>query len=254
MGISELALLWRRHWIAVLIVVVIACGLLYRLHKDAPVYMDSAHVTFGVSNKGQANMTPVNEEDLIIMGDADCYHLNGQSGVAAVRKLGGLGSYQISLVNFYNEQYPALNQPEAVLQAESNDPVIAQQTFNAVFKALQQAMAAQQSAHGTAAEFQIYPEIEGGTSGVIPQDGSRLRVLVAILILTLVAMYGVAKGLDAVEYLLHNRRKAQGRARHTILPRQATQLTTGLRAPLQRLGRWQDHTGAAADEQGPAPR
>jgi hypothetical protein len=198
MSIPELARLARRHWIAMLVVLLITGGTAYHFRHTAPLYQDSASVLISPtpSLQGDNGVLPGTLDTLIITAGVMVDWLNSPQGSQQVLQDGGTGSYQFGLVNFYDQEYPQYLQPVATLNTTSYSPAVAERTFTAALSALQQELQARQAAFRVPHNQRILAYVVGGPSGPVELSGYPKRTYGGLALLALIAAYFVARLLD----------------------------------------------------------
>jgi hypothetical protein len=197
MSFSELARLAWRHWIVVIVVLLLTAAVGLDFRHSKPLYQSTGTITFSASLPGQQPTTStVSTDDLIITANVLVNSVMSPSGALQVRKAGGMGDYQLALVNSYNEQYPSYQDPAATLQASSGDPAVAESTFAAALVVIQRNLLARQAAVGTSADALISASLNGGASGPVPQSGYPKRTYAGLGLLAVIAAYCMATALD----------------------------------------------------------
>jgi hypothetical protein len=195
MMLVELARLARRHWIAMVVVCVVTGAVALDFKHTKPVYVDSGSVVFSGPG-GRSHVYSGSTDDLVVMAYITAAAVNSPATALAIQRAGGVADYQFTLFNFYNQQYTLYTQPLATLQTSSNNPAVAQQTFNVVFQAIQRNLREQQSSAGTQSDGYITVSLVGGSSGPVPQIGYPKRTLAGLAFLAIVAAYLLASALD----------------------------------------------------------
>jgi hypothetical protein len=196
MSFPELAWLARRHWIVMIVVLLLTMAVGFNFRHTSPLYQSTGTIYFSASLPGQLSTSTVSGGNLIVTADVIVNSVMSPAGALQVRKAGGTGDYQFGLVNFYNEQYPNYGEPAATLQASSYDPAVAEHTFAAALAVIQQSLQAKQAAVGTAADALISASLVGGSSGPVPQSGYPKRTYAGLGLLAIIAGYSVATALD----------------------------------------------------------
>ncbi|HEY6277306.1 MAG TPA: hypothetical protein VIX86_13355 [Streptosporangiaceae bacterium] len=184
--------LWRAR-AAAAAVLVLAAGAGYAIHTSPTSYTDGATVIFVAPKylntpKKYAWYAP----SLIASGATITQLLASPGSRRVIRAEGGTGTYQIALVNLYNEDYPDYANPIATLTASSTDPAAAHRTFQAAVHLLVRLLAQGQAQNGVPPGRRIYAQVTGDT-GTLSQAGSAKRVYGGLLLLALV-MAGLARG------------------------------------------------------------
>jgi hypothetical protein len=191
----ELAALMRRHVVAVMVVLVLAASVGYMLRHTQPSYEETATMILATPDSA-ANPNPYNvfSVSLIDTGDVMVRTLMGPQGQQQVRAAGATGTFDVALVNLYNEEYPNY-QPYITVIGISQDPAEAHHTFAIVSKVLSDNLAAAQAKQGVPPVDRITGTIVGDT-GPLVQSGSSKREYVIFVVLTIIAVFTVALFLD----------------------------------------------------------
>jgi hypothetical protein len=193
MSIPELARMFRRHWVAMLIVVIVTGAVALNFRHTTPLSQDSGNVAFSVA-PGLA--TGLETDTLIITADTMVRWLNGPQGASSVLRQGGTDDYQFGLVNFYDQEYPVYAVPMATLTTTSYDPAVAQRTFNAAFHAIQQKLQTQQLIAGVPRGARVSASVVGSSTGPVTLDGSHKRTYAGLALLALMVAYFTGRLLD----------------------------------------------------------
>jgi hypothetical protein len=195
-SLPEIAGLLRRHLLAVLVVLAIAAGVEYTFKHSAATYAETATMVFVPPESG------VHPNPFAAVGGS----LTEVAGVVAakamspqeqqqVARAGGTGSYDVGLIDDYNLQYPSFSSPYLTVTTSSPDPTAANRTFTVLSQVLTNQFMAQQTQDGVLPNSRIQIVVAGDTGPLI-QQGSPKRVLIGLIILTIVAVFGVAAFFD----------------------------------------------------------
>jgi hypothetical protein len=196
MSLRALARLARRHWIAMIVILLLTMAVGFDFRHASPLYQSTGTILFSASLPGQSNPDQVSGGDLIVTADVVVRSVMSPAGQLQVGQAGGTSDYQFGLVNFYNQQYPSYQEPAALLQASSRDPAVAARTFAAALAVIQRNLRARQAANRTPAGDRITAALTGGSSGPVPQTGYPKRTYAGLLLLAIIAAYSVATALD----------------------------------------------------------
>ena len=196
----DFAALFRRHLAAVLAVLVVAAGLAFTFKKTPVTYMEGGTVVFNQpASEAQPNPYFSGGGTLITAGGVIATYLMGTQGHQAVAAAGGSTaggtSYDVELVNSYNQEYPNYSSPEATATATGTDLVAVERTFTAMMRVLTSYLADQQANAGAPAVDQITAKLIGNP-GPLAQPGSSKRVFGGLFLLTLIALFSVCVFLD----------------------------------------------------------
>jgi hypothetical protein len=195
-SLPQIAGLLRRHLLAVLLVLIVAAGVEYEFKHSAATYAETATMVFVPPESG------VHPNPFAAVGGS----LTNIAGVIAastmspqeqqlVARANGTGTYDVELVNDYNLQYPSYSSPYLTVTTISPDPAAAHTTFTVLSRMITNQFTAQQVQNGTRPNDQIQIVVAGDTGPLI-QQGSPKRVLIGLIILTIVAVFGVAAFFD----------------------------------------------------------
>jgi hypothetical protein len=121
--------------------------------------------------------------------------LMGAQGQREARQAGVTNSFDVTLVNFSNQEYPYYAVPYITVSASAQDPATAHQQFTKVTRILNNYLAVHQRQDGVSPYYWISASVNGDT-GPLLQQGSRIRSFAGLLVLTIVAAYIVAAFLD----------------------------------------------------------
>ncbi len=220
MSLDELVALLRRHMIAAMVVVVLAVGAAYTFKRTPLTYGESATMILTVP-KSLANPNPYAtfDEPLITTSGVVALSMMGAQSLQKVRAAGAVGTYNVALVNLYNEQYPNYGEPSVTVTATAHDPAAAHNTFAIVIRLFQDNLAARQAQQGVPPHDRIGAH-EAGDTGPMLASGSRKRVFAGLTVLTIVAVFSVCIFLDRHPVLLRDLMRFPA-ARHRRRRRQA---------------------------------
>jgi hypothetical protein len=196
MSLLQIIALFRRHKLAVALVLVLAVALLINIKKTPPTYQESATVIF-TAPVSVANPNPYNSfnGDLTATGYVLMLQLKSPASRQEILNAGGSAPFDAGMVNLYNLEYPDYGDPYGIVTATSQDPVAAHRTFVAVTSELENLLAAHQTQAGVERRSWIGASLVGD-SGPIVVPGSSKRVYAGVLVLTIVSTFAAATGLD----------------------------------------------------------
>jgi hypothetical protein len=195
-SLQQIAALLRRHLIAVLLVVLAAGMTFYALRHTPVSYQESATVLF-VAPPSTQNPDPyaVPSNSLISAGGLLAVQLMSAQSQQQVSAAGGTGTYQVALVNLYDEEYPSFGDPDDTITVTAYSPTGAHQTFLLVTGLLDRDLRLwQESKHVPKVDWA--GAVLAGDSGPLSEQGSTKRVYVGLLILTILTVLSVANFLD----------------------------------------------------------
>ena len=192
---GALALL-RRHFVAVLVILIIAVGVEYSFKHSAPSYAEVGTLVFvpPVSGAHPNAYSAVGGSILEAAGTLAVNVMSPQEQQQVLRG-GGNASYDVELLNSYNLEYPNYSNAYLMVSTASSDPVAVHRTYALVTRMLTGQFQAQQTAFGATPNNRIQV-VMAGDSGPLAQQGSSKRALVGLFILTIVAVFAAASFLD----------------------------------------------------------
>jgi hypothetical protein len=193
MSPQSMSALMRRHRLAAVAVLVVAALVAFAIELAPTVYTDSATVVFSAS----ASSGFFNDQSGLLTVDAlTADSVMSQAGQQQVKAVGGTASYDVALVNFNDEDYPNYSDPYVTVTTTSASPAAVQGTFSAVMHVLKHDLAAMQARQGANPATWIQASISTAPTGPVAQTGSQKRVLAALMVLTLIAVFMTARFLD----------------------------------------------------------
>jgi hypothetical protein len=192
---GALALL-RRHFVAVLVILVIAVGVEYSFKHSAPAYAEVGTLVFvpPVSGAHPNAYAAVGGSILEAAGTLAVNTMSPKEQQQVLRG-GGNASYDVELLNSYNLEYPNYSNAYLMVSTASTDPVAVHRTYALVTRLLTSQFQAQQTAFGATPNNRI-EIVMAGDSGPLAQQGSSKRALIGLFILTIVAVFAAASFLD----------------------------------------------------------
>jgi hypothetical protein len=217
MSLPAIAGLLRRHFLAVLAVLLLAAGVAYAFKHTAPTYTEDATMVFVPPISG-AKPNPFEAVGGSLTEAAGTVAVNTMSpqGQRQVLQAGGIAQIDVELLNSYNLQYPNFTEPYLTVATTSQNFPAVHQTFTVVTKLLTQDFVTQQERDGVTPGNRIQLVLAGDT-GPLLEQGSSKRALGGLIILTLVAIFGVASFLDRHPIRLF---RSSGRRRPQARPAQ----------------------------------
>ncbi len=176
------------------LVLVLTAGIGYVIHRTPPRYDENATVLFTMRGpQSAANGYAQPSTAMITYGAEVCQIVMDPQTAARVKAAGGTAPYDLSLINFFNQDYPRYDFPEATLSTSAASPLAAHRTFDAVARILDEVLAAGQASQGVGQRDRVVARL-AGDSGVVAAEGSRKRAAGGFLLLA--AVLGTA-GLRA---------------------------------------------------------
>ncbi|MDX6390489.1 MAG: hypothetical protein QOJ73_1552 [Streptosporangiaceae bacterium] len=188
--------LLRRHFVAVLVILVVAVGVEYSFKHSAPTYAEVGTLVFipPVSGAHPNAYSAVSGSILEAAGTLAVNAMNPQDQQQVLHG-GGNAAYDVELLNSYNLEYPNYSNAYLMVSTASTDPVAVHRTYALVTRLVTSQFQAQQVAFGAAPNNRI-EIVMAGDSGPLVQQGSSKRALIGLFILTIVAAFAAASFLD----------------------------------------------------------
>ena len=213
MSLSGALALLRRHFVAVLVILVIAVGIEYSFKHSAPSYAEVGTLVFipPVSGAHPNAYAAVGGSILEAAGTLAVQAMNLREQ-QQVQRGGGNAAYDVELLNSYNLEYPNFSNAYLMVSTASADPVAVHRTYVLVSRLLTSQFQAQQVAFGATPNNRIQIVMAGDT-GPLEQQGSSKRALIGLFILTIVAVFAAASFLDRHPVRLPWTRRQTGAAR-----------------------------------------
>jgi len=196
MSVPEIARLLRRHFVAVLAVLIIAMGVAYTFKHTTPTYGESATMVFlpPISGVKPNPFESVGGTLTEAAGTVAVSIMSPQSQQQVLRA-GGTAQIDVELLNSYNLEYPDFSNPYLTVATTSTNFPAVHRTFTILTNMIMKNFTAEQVADDVAPNNRIQPLLEGD-SGPLLQQGSSKRALGGLIILTFVAIFGVAAFFD----------------------------------------------------------
>jgi hypothetical protein len=188
----EIGALLRRHFIAVLAVLVLALWIVHDFKATPTVYNDSATVVFKppVSQR-YPNPYESGGGSIITAAGVIAGYVNGSEGQKLVSAAGGTLPYTAQLINAYNQDYPNYSAPEVDVEVNGTDFNAVTRTYAAVIQVIKDQTVARQKAARAPKVDRIHL-IVIGDPGPLSQPGSSKRTLGGLMVLALVGIFAVA--------------------------------------------------------------
>jgi hypothetical protein len=188
--------LLRRHFVAVLVILVIAAGVEYGFKHTAPSYAETGTMVFipPVSGAHPNAYAAAGGSLLEAAGTIAASAMSPQEQQLVLSR-GGTAAYDVELLNSYNLEYPDYSNAYLVVTTTSGDPVAVHRTYETVVRLISKQFRGEQAANYVAQNNRIQIVMAGDTGPLI-QQGSPKRALIGLVILTIVAVFGVAAFLD----------------------------------------------------------
>lgn len=182
--------------LAVLGVLVIAMGIAYTIKTTPTTYTEGGTVVFNPPvSRAFPNPYAATGGSLITTGEVITLFMMGPEGQQQVQAAGGTTSYNVALVNSYNQEYPNYSSPESTVYATGTDLAGVQRTLTAVMQVLTRQLGTRQAAAGAPPVDRITAKLLGNP-GPLAQPGSNKRVFGGLLVLTVIAVFTVCVFLD----------------------------------------------------------
>lgn len=151
-----------------------------------PTYVDNATIVF-MTNIRSLELSPNSTVDgsLITTDAVAVGNLMDSQSKTLVREAGGTADFNLSLINFDNQDFPEYSYPLAALMTQSANPLVAQRTFNAAVEVLRHLLAGLQLTVRQADRISLSVV---GVTGPVRKPGSLKRSLAAIGLLAVIGM------------------------------------------------------------------
>jgi hypothetical protein len=186
----------RRHFVAVLVILVIAGGVEYSFKHAAPVYAETGTMVFIPPTSGaHPNAYAAVGGSLLEAAGYLAAKAMSPQEQQLVQAQGGTTQYDVELLNSYNLEYPNFSNAYLVVTTTSADPVAVHHTYSVVTQLLNKQFRQQQAASYVTQNNRILIVMAGDT-GPLAQQGSSKRALIGLAILTIVAVFAAAAFLD----------------------------------------------------------
>jgi hypothetical protein len=213
-------LLWR-HVLAVLAVLALAAGVAYGFKHSAPPYAETSTMVFipPVSGVHPNAFSAVGGSLTAAAGTVAATTMGTQNQQQVLRE-GGTAAIDVEAVNGYNLQYPDYSFPYLTVTTTSVDFSAVHRTFTLVTNLMTNEFTAQQVQDDVTPNNRIQIVLAGDT-GPLLEQGSPKRALGGLVILTIVAIFGVASFLDRHPIRLirsFRKRMPEERSSRTRLP------------------------------------
>jgi hypothetical protein len=216
--VYEFGVLLRRHFVAVLGVLVLAIGVVHMFKTTPTTYMDGATVVFNPPVSGP-NPNPYESSggSIITAGGVISAFMSGPQGQRLVQAAGGTMPYDVKLINSYNQDYPDYSSPEVAVTVTGTDLAGVVRTYAAVIKVLNEQVVSRQAASGAPRRDRITTKLVGNP-GPLALEGSSKRALGGLLLLTAIAVFAVMIFFERHPVRLRRRGRSRPGARRAGYP------------------------------------
>jgi hypothetical protein len=153
--------------------------------RSRPVYTETATVIFTLPSTSPVETYGGQVNSLIATGSVVSQVVMGPQIAAHIKKAGGVASYDLAMVNLYNDDYPDFGYPEASLTVSSASAASTHQTFLIARRMLRLVLAGRQRQAGARPRRRIAASVIGDT-GPVAEAGSRKRAMAGLVLLALV--------------------------------------------------------------------
>lgn len=196
MSLPEIAARLRRHVLAVLAILVLAAGAAYGFKHTAPSYAETATMVF-IPPASTLHPNPFEAvgSTLTKAAGSMAAEVMSPQGQQQVQQAGGTAQMDVELLNGYDLEYPYFSEPYLTITTTSTSLDAVQRTFTAVTSLITHEFTAQQVQANVTPNNRIQTVLAGDT-GPLVQPGSSKRVLGALALLTIVAIFAAASFLD----------------------------------------------------------
>lgn len=213
MRIPVVVSLSRGRAIAVLMVLIAAACATYDIKTAAPLYSDGATVIFYAAPKLADSVGETSFNQSLIVTEA----MLAQTMISHVTSPAGTIQIQALPCNRSDLEYPDYAEQCATLTATSSGVAAVHQAFRLAYRALRSRLTKLQASSGVALRNRIGTYLVG-TSGPVPQQGSRSRVLAGLALLTLIAALTVWRFFGLHPKWARPRRQRRGGRRRMRRP------------------------------------
>jgi len=203
----EIPSLLRRHLLAVATICVLAAGITFSLERENPGYAYSG--TVAVSSQQVQNKLFTYYRSLLAVEEVLNTYIGGPAAGSTVRTKGDSGGYTVTMVNYNNEQLPFYKNPYLNITATASSPEGAVAIYDVVVRLLKQELAALQgngAIIGSSEPIKLTLAVQPGSLAGL--QGSRVRSLGGIILLTIMATVLSASALDHWEQRQRRRQRA----------------------------------------------
>jgi hypothetical protein len=174
----------RTAWVLTIVFLTISIG--YSIHRAQPTYQESATVLFMQPGpQGYASQSSSVAPTLITTGEAVSLLLMSPQAQDQIQDSGGIADCNLTLINFYNQDYPEYSYPEATLTASSLDPASVHWTFLVAERTMTRILNTRQEQAGVPPGDRIATKLIGD-SGPIVLANSRKRAFAGLALLAVV--------------------------------------------------------------------
>jgi hypothetical protein len=191
-NVFEMGALLRRHFIAVLAVLLLAAWVVHDFKATPTVWTDGATVIFKPpASTRYPNPYESGGGSIITASGVIAGYVNGPEGQRLVSAAGGTMPYDVELINSYNQDYPDYGAPDVNVSVTGTDLGSVMRTYTAVIKVIYAQVNARQAAAKAPKVDRIKIQLISNP-GPLAQPGSSKRTLGGLMLLTLVGIFAVA--------------------------------------------------------------
>lgn len=199
MSLAQLAVLVRRHVLAVSLVLLVTAGIAMDFHIQS-IYKETAIVELepesfvsakplGTDESFLQNSSLITTCELLVM------HLSGSQGESQLHRAGVTDNFTVSLVNASNADSPIYAYPDLSVSLTGENPDRTHRQSIEAMNVLSTDIANFQAGNQFSARDRIVPYTLSD-SGPISQRGSTIRAYCALIFLSLVAIFWLCCWLD----------------------------------------------------------
>jgi hypothetical protein len=191
-NVFEMGALLRRHFVAVLAVLLLAAWIVHDFKATPTVWTDGATAIFNPpASTRYPNPYESGGGSIITASGIIATYVNGSEGQKLVTAAGGTMPYDVELINSYNQDYPDYSAPAVNVSVTGTDLGSVMRTYAAVIKVIYAQVNARQAAAKAPKVDRIKVQLVGNP-GPLAQPGSSKRTLGGLMLLTLVGIFAVA--------------------------------------------------------------
>jgi hypothetical protein len=196
-SLRDLVALARRHLVVVMVIILAATAMAYDFKKTPPLYQESATLVLSpIAAKPNPNpYVSSYGESLINTGGLLVQWITGPQGQQVLQRAGISKSFDISLVNLSDQEYPYYGVPYATASGTATTLSEAHRVFLTGIRIFKQELFAWQSQLHVPEQGQVTTYMVGDTGPEI-QAGSNKRVYAGLILLTIVTAYFLLSSLE----------------------------------------------------------
>jgi hypothetical protein len=221
-SVFEIGALLRRHFIAVLGVLVLVVWVVHDFKATPTVYGDGATVVLTPpASTRYPNPFESGGGSVVTAAGVIAAYVQGSEGQRLVSAAGGTMPYTAQLINSYNQDFPNYVSAEIDVEVTGTDIASITRTYQAVIQVLKAQVVARQMAAQVPKIDRIHT-IVIGNPGPLAQAGSPKRSLGGLMVLTLAGIFAVAIFFERYPIRLRELGRSRRNARRPGYPATAS--------------------------------